>query len=40
MIVATGEGALSLERVQLAGRRAMSAAEFLNAHALAGVRLA
>jgi methionyl-tRNA formyltransferase len=37
--VATGDGALALERVQLAGRRAVSAAEFLNAHPLAGVRL-
>jgi len=39
LLVATGDGALSLRRVQLAGRRAMSAAEFLNAHALAGARL-
>ena len=39
IVVATGEGALALTRVQLAGRRAMSAAEFLNAHALAGARL-
>ena len=35
-----GEGALRLTRVQLAGRRAMTAAEFLNAHPLAGARLA
>jgi methionyl-tRNA formyltransferase len=40
IVVAAGEGALSLTRVQLAGRRAMTAAEFLNAHALAGARLA
>jgi methionyl-tRNA formyltransferase len=39
ILVATGAGALELERVQLAGRRAVSAAEFLNAHPLAGVRL-
>ena len=39
IVVATGNGALALERVQLAGRRAVSAAEFLNAHPLAGVRL-
>jgi methionyl-tRNA formyltransferase len=39
IVVATGEGALAVTRVQLAGRRAMSAAEFLNAHPLAGARL-
>jgi methionyl-tRNA formyltransferase len=39
LVVATGEGALGLTRVQLAGRRAMTAAEFLNAHSLAGARL-
>jgi methionyl-tRNA formyltransferase len=39
IVVATGDGALRLARVQLAGRRAMSAPEFLNAHALAGARL-
>ena len=39
IVVAAGEGALSLRRVQLAGRRAMTAADFLNAHALAGARL-
>jgi methionyl-tRNA formyltransferase len=39
IVVATGEGALGLTRVQLAGRRAMTAAEFLNAHSLAGARL-
>lgn len=38
-VVATGAGALRLTQVQLAGRRAMSAAEFLNANALAGARL-
>jgi methionyl-tRNA formyltransferase len=32
--VATGAGALVLKRVQLAGRSAMSAADFLNAHRL------
>jgi len=39
LLVATGEGALQLHRVQLAGRRAMTPAEFLNAHPLAGARL-
>jgi methionyl-tRNA formyltransferase len=39
LVVATGEGALELRSVQLAGRRAVPAAEFLNAHPLAGVRL-
>jgi methionyl-tRNA formyltransferase len=39
IVVATGSGALSLGRVQLAGRRAVSAGEFLNAHPLAGARL-
>ena len=39
LLVATGEGALALRRVQLAGRRAVTSAEFLNAHPLAGARL-
>jgi len=40
IVVATGEeGAVDLLQVQLAGRRAMTAAEFLNAHALSGTRL-
>jgi methionyl-tRNA formyltransferase len=39
IVVATGEGALRLLQLQLAGRRAMSAAEFLNASSLAGARL-
>ena len=39
IVVATGEGTLSLTRVQVAGRRAMSAGEFLNANTLAGARL-
>jgi methionyl-tRNA formyltransferase len=39
ILVAAGVGALALTRVQLAGRRAMSAAEFLTAHPLAGARL-
>jgi methionyl-tRNA formyltransferase len=39
IVVATGEGALRLLTLQLAGRRAMSAAEFLNASTLAGARL-
>jgi methionyl-tRNA formyltransferase len=38
-VVATGAGTLRLKQVQLAGRRAMSAAEFLNANDLAGARL-
>lgn len=38
-VVATGAGGLQLKRVQLAGRRPMSAAEFLNAHRVAGARL-
>jgi methionyl-tRNA formyltransferase len=37
--VATGEGIVRLKRVQLAGRKAMSAAEFARAHALQGVVL-
>ena len=39
ILVATGDGALRLLALQLAGRRAMSAAEFLNANTLAGARL-
>jgi methionyl-tRNA formyltransferase len=39
LLVAAGAGALQLRRVQLAGRRAMTPAEFLNAHPLAGARL-
>jgi len=39
LVVATGQGALRLVTVQLAGRRPLSADEFLNAHALAGARL-
>jgi methionyl-tRNA formyltransferase len=39
IVVATGTGALRLCQVQVAGRRAMSAAEFLNANTLAGARL-
>jgi methionyl-tRNA formyltransferase len=38
ILVATGEGLLHIERLQLAGRRPVSAAEFLNAHPLAGER--
>lgn len=37
--VATGAGTLSLRRVQLAGRSAMSAGQFLNAHRLDGAVL-
>jgi methionyl-tRNA formyltransferase len=39
IVIATGDGALRLQQLQLAGRRAMSAAEFLNANTLAGARL-
>jgi methionyl-tRNA formyltransferase len=39
LVVAAGTGALQIERLQLAGRRAMSAEEFLRAHPLAGARL-
>ena len=39
IVVATGDGALRLLQLQQAGRRAMSAAEFLNANTLAGARL-
>ena len=39
LVVATGDGSLRLRRVQVAGRRAVSAAEFLNAQSLAGARL-
>ncbi len=39
LVVATGDGLLELRRLQLAGRNAMAAAEFLNANALAGARL-
>jgi methionyl-tRNA formyltransferase len=37
--VATGSGLVNLTHLQLAGRRAMSAAEFLNAHELEGAVL-
>jgi methionyl-tRNA formyltransferase len=36
IVVATGAGALNLLRVQLAGRKQMSASEFLNAHRIVG----
>jgi methionyl-tRNA formyltransferase len=39
LVVAAGQGALQIERLQLAGRRVMSAAEFQHAHSLAGARL-
>jgi methionyl-tRNA formyltransferase len=39
LIVATGDGALRVTQVQVAGRRVMGAAEFLNAQSLAGARL-
>ena len=37
--VATGEGVLNLQRVQAAGRKAMSAADFVNAHRIVGAVL-
>lgn len=37
IVAATGEGALNIQRVQLAGRKAMSAADFVNAHRLNGL---
>jgi methionyl-tRNA formyltransferase len=39
LIVAAGDGALRVERLQLAGRKAMTAAEFCRAQSLAGERL-
>ena len=36
MVVSTGDGLLEVDRLQLAGRNAMSAAEFMNANPLAG----
>jgi len=39
IVVATGDGVLRLLKVQVAGRRAMSAVEFLNASTLAGAQL-
>jgi methionyl-tRNA formyltransferase len=39
LVVAAGEGALGITRLQLAGRRPVTATEFLNAHDLAGARL-
>jgi methionyl-tRNA formyltransferase len=36
IVVAAGAGALNMTRVQLAGRKQMSAAEFLNAHRIVG----
>nr|WP_324316688.1 methionyl-tRNA formyltransferase [Povalibacter sp.] len=37
--VATGDGVIALMRIQLAGRRAVSAAEFMNAHRITGAVL-
>jgi methionyl-tRNA formyltransferase len=39
LVVTTGRGLLELRRLQLAGRNAMAAGEFLNANPLAGARL-
>jgi methionyl-tRNA formyltransferase len=37
--VVTGEGVLRISRLQPAGKRPMSAADFINARSLDGVRL-
>jgi len=39
LVISTGDGLLEVSRLQLAGRNAMAAAEFLNANPLAGERL-
>jgi methionyl-tRNA formyltransferase len=39
LVVSTGEGFLEVYRLQLAGRNAMPAAEFLNANPLVGEKL-
>jgi methionyl-tRNA formyltransferase len=39
LVVAAGDGVLEVNRLQLAGRNAMTAAEFLNANPLTGERL-
>jgi len=39
IVVATGAGSLKLARLQLAGRKATTAADFLNAHRMAGEHL-
>jgi methionyl-tRNA formyltransferase len=38
IVVAAGENALRLTRIQLAGRKATTAADFLNAHRIVGER--
>ncbi|HEX9773591.1 MAG TPA: methionyl-tRNA formyltransferase [Steroidobacteraceae bacterium] len=38
LVVAAGDGALQIDRVQIAGRRVMTAAQFQNAHPLGGGR--
>lgn len=38
VIVGAGNGALAIRRLQLAGRKAMPAADFLNAHRIVGTR--
>lgn len=39
IVVATGDGVLKLTRIQLAGRKATGAADFVNAHRIVGDRL-
>jgi methionyl-tRNA formyltransferase len=39
LLIGCGQGRLRIERLQPAGKRAMSARDFLNAHTLAGTRL-
>jgi methionyl-tRNA formyltransferase len=39
LVVATGDGALGVRRLQLAGRGALTAGEFLNANKMLGAQL-
>jgi len=38
LLVACGEGQLGIERLQCAGRRVLSAADFAHGHAIDGLR--
>ena len=38
LLVACGEGQLAIERLQCAGRRVVSAADFAHGHAIDGLR--